>query len=198
MSCVPIILLAAGASSRMAGADKLLLDVGGEPLLRRAARRAAAVGPVLVALPPAPHPRHDVLNGVPVQRVPVPDAGEGMNASLRQAVGALPQGADAAMVLLADLPKLSEEDLRTVLQSVEKHPDMAIWRGATATGEPGHPVVFSRELFGELLALTGDSGAQAVVARHRDRVEIVPLPADHARFDLDTPAAWAAFRADQP
>lgn len=193
---IPIVVLAAGAASRMRGQDKLLLGVGGEPLLRRCLRRAlaAARGPVVVALPPAPHPRHAALAGLGAIPVEVPDAGEGINASLRAAIARLPAGATAAMILLADLPDLTADDLNVVMQAVADQPDFLIWRGTGADGAAGHPVVFSRVLFAELSALTGDGGAQQVVRRHAGRVAAVPLPGDHARFDLDTPEAWAEWR----
>ena len=68
---IPIILLAAGQSSRMRGRDKLLEMVDGQPLLRRQAAMALAVtdAPVLVALPAAPHPRYDAIEGLAVTPV---------------------------------------------------------------------------------------------------------------------------------
>lgn len=199
MTDVPILLLAAGQSSRMRGRDKLMEPVQGAPLLRVMAQRACAagLGPVIVALPPAPHPRYDALAGLPVTPVAVPDAAEGLSASLRRALAAVPEGARAAMVLLADLPDLSEDDIRTVAQATDQTPETLIWRGATSGGKPGHPVIFARPLFPELAALSGDSGAQAVIRHHADRVVLVPLPGRHALNDLDTPEDWAAWRAAQ-
>ncbi|TMV06537.1 nucleotidyltransferase family protein [Ruegeria sediminis] len=192
---IPIILLAAGQSRRMGGADKLLQEVDGRPLLRRSAEIARSVAPVIVALPPAPHPRHDALSGLDVLGVPIADAQEGMNASLRGAVRALPQDAQAVMILLADLPDLTAEDLTTVMRAVRDVPDNLIWRGATEDGKPGHPVVFHRDLFPDLAKLTGDGGAQTLVRRHAGRVHLVPLPGQHARTDLDTPDDWNRWRS---
>ncbi|MCE8545974.1 nucleotidyltransferase family protein [Ruegeria pomeroyi] len=195
MKPIPILLLAAGRSRRMGGADKLMQEIDGMPLLRRTALRALKVAPVIVAVPPAPHPRHDALAGLPVDIVAVPDADEGMNASLRRAVSALPDETPAAMVLLADLPDLTSDDLTLVLGAIDFSTKNLIWRGATASRHPGHPVVFHRALFPALLELTGDAGAQSVVQAHRDRLVLVPLPGAHARTDLDTPEAWADWRA---
>jgi CTP:molybdopterin cytidylyltransferase MocA len=197
MTTIPIILLAAGASSRMAGADKLMRHIDGEPLLRRTARRAHGTGPLYVALPPAPHPRHGALAGLDAHIIPVPDAAEGMNASLRRAVSALPPSAPAAMVLLADLPDITESNLGDVLQAVDLKSDTLIWRGATEAGKPGHPVIFARALFPELLALTGDAGAQSVARLHAERTVCVPLPGNNARQDLDTEKDWSDWLACQ-
>jgi CTP:molybdopterin cytidylyltransferase MocA len=197
---IPIVILAAGQSSRMRGADKLLYDVGGLPLIRKQAQQALSVtsAPVLLALPPAPHPRHDAIAGLNVTAVAVPDAAEGMNASLRRVIAALPANTHAAMVLLADLPELTSDDLATVLNAVKTAPDSLVWRGATQDGKPGHPIVFAAPLFNALRTLSGDTGGRTVVEAAQGRVTLVPLPGQRARRDLDTPEAWAEWRASQP
>lgn len=193
---LPIIILAAGQSRRMRGRDKLLEDVGGMPMLRRQAKnaRAATTGQVIVALPPAPHPRHNTLSELDVTPLPVPNAAEGMNASLRAAIMALAQDTPCAMVVLADLPDLTADDLIQVGQTVEIGGDTMIWRGATQDGAAGHPIVFRSDLFTELTALKGDSGGREVVAAHAAQTRLVPLEGARARADLDTPEQWAAWR----
>ncbi|MFY2826305.1 nucleotidyltransferase family protein [Ruegeria sp. MALMAid1280] len=195
MTDIPILLLAAGQSSRMGGKDKLLQVVDGVPLLRRAAMIALRAAPVIVALPPAPHARHDVLDGLDLQRIDVRDAYEGMNASLRGALAHVPAVAHAAMVLLADLPDITSEDLAAVLGSVQSHPDKLIWRGATADGKPGHPVAFDRRLFDHIHQLSGDEGAQSVVRANAGKVHLHILPGQNALLDLDTPQDWAEWHA---
>lgn len=191
-----IIILAAGASSRMGGRDKLLEDVDGIPLVRRQALRAVATGaPVLITLPAGPHPRYDAFEGLEVQTVPVPDAADGMSASLRAGLRALPAGTKAAMIVLADMPEITTEDMNTVLRAVDPAAPQRIWRAQTQDGKPGHPTAFHAALFAQLLALRGDHGAAEVIKAHAAQVQAVPLPANHARTDLDTPADWAAWRA---
>ncbi|MGV6805547.1 MAG: nucleotidyltransferase family protein [Ruegeria sp.] len=196
MTEIPIILLAAGKSTRMGSADKLLQQVGNIPLLRKSAETARAVGQVLIALPPSPHPRYKVLAGLDAKLLEIPDADEGMNASLRGALAHVPSSADAVMVLLADLPNLTTADLLSVIQSVDDHPEDLVWRGVSNDGKPGHPVIFDRKLFPELLRLTGDSGAQSVVRRHADHVHLHPLPGQNAVLDLDTPEDWENWQAN--
>ncbi|WP_170324673.1 nucleotidyltransferase family protein [Ruegeria arenilitoris] len=197
MTDIPILLLAAGQSSRMGGKDKLLQIVDGVPLLRRSTLIALRAAPVIVALPPAPHERHDVLDGLDLQRVSIPDAREGMNASLRGALAQVSGDAPAVMILLADLPEITTEDLTAMLSSVRSHPDKLIWRGATANGKPGHPVVFDRSLFEHLSGLSGDEGAQSVVRANAAKVHLHTLPGQNALLDLDTPEDWAAWRANR-
>lgn len=194
---MPIILLAAGQSGRMRGRDKLMEQVDGRPLVRRQADLARAVtsGPVIVALPPAPHPRYGALEGADVILLPVVDADAGMNHSLRTAFAALPADVPVAMLLLGDLPDLTEADLTTLAAAARPETGTLVWRGATEDGKPGHPIVFAAPLFAEFARLSGDGGGREVIAVAGGRVELVPLPGQHARADLDTPEDWAAWRA---
>jgi CTP:molybdopterin cytidylyltransferase MocA len=191
-----ILILAAGSASRMRGADKLLEDVDGEPLLAHSARVALATGcRVTVTLPPDRPGRLVAIQGLAVTPVIVPDAAQGMAASLIAGLRALPAAAPVLMVL-ADLPDLTTKDLQACLAVWAKDP-RAIPRGAAADGTPGHPVGFPPDLRAELLALTGDTGARAVLARHADRLHLVRLPGTHATTDLDTPEEWATWRASR-
>ncbi len=195
---IPIVILAAGGSTRMGGADKLMQSVDGMPLIRRQAALARSVtsGPVIAALPPPPHPRYDALTGLEVLMLPVMDAAEGMNASLRTAFGAVPRSAGSAMLMLCDLPDLTRDDLRALLKAMEH--DALIWRGATQDGKPGHPIIFDAALFDAFADLKGDSGGGHVIDQAKGRVHLVPLPGTHARRDLDTPEDWAKWRDDNP
>jgi CTP:molybdopterin cytidylyltransferase MocA len=184
-----LLLLAAGAARRMRGGDKLCETVDGVPVLRLLCLRGLAAGlSVRVTLPDAAHPRAALLDGLAVRRVVVPDHAEGMAASLRRAVAGL--DAPAALVLPGDMPEITTDDLRAVAQAPG-----AIVQACAADGTPGHPVRFAARFFPELAALAGDVGARAVLRAHRAEVVRLPLPARHAVTDLDTPEAWAAWRA---
>lgn len=189
-----ILILAAGSSSRMRGADKLLEPVEGEPLVRRVVRLALATGrPVTVALPPDRPLRAKALEGLGVAQVVVERASAGMAESLKAGLAALPDSAPV-LILLADLPEITTADLETCLALWSDHPGR-ILRGTTAEGVAGHPVGFPADLRAELMALEGDQGARDILARHRDRLHLVPLPGTHATTDLDTPEDWATWRA---
>ena len=197
---MPILLLAAGSSSRMRGRDKLMEPVDGAPLVRRQAKMAREVtdGAVIVALPGPDRPRWQALEGIDAVRTPVPDADAGMAASIQAGLARLPESADAFMLLLADLPDLTALHLETLMDAVYLESDMRIWRGATEDGAPGHPVVFKAELIPQLAALTGDVGGRALIAAAHGQVRSVPLPGRAALNDLDTPEAWTAWRRANP
>ncbi|SEK31534.1 CTP:molybdopterin cytidylyltransferase MocA [Roseovarius nanhaiticus] len=192
---VAILLPAAGASKRMRGADKLLEDVDGAPLLLRQTRRALATGAHVLVTTPAGRPaRSAALAGTGAHLVPVKDPSEGIAASLRAGIGALPEGSTALIILLPDLPDIETEDLHKMMQAHASAPSR-ILRATAPDGTPGHPTLFPARFFKELSSLTGDSGAADLIRN----VGFVPVPLDGSRAitDLDTPEAWAAWRARQ-
>ena len=197
MPTVHILVLAAGASSRMVGQDKLLMSIGKAPLLRAVVTVAAATGaPVFVTLPPVANARLAVIADLPVQVVPVPDASKGLSRSIAQGVGAVfagnPGPEDGLMILPGDMPGFVEAALSDLISRFRAEP-AAIFRGGTASGQPGHPVIFPRDLWLDLATLTGDEGGRSVLRQNQSRVRVIPLPGPMAILDLDTPADWAAW-----
>ncbi len=192
MGGIVILLLAAGGSTRMRGADKLLEEIDGEPLLRRHARAMAGLGlPVIVTLPPRPSGRRDALEDLDVQMVEVADAASGMAASIRAGVRAAVD-ASGLVLLPADMPDITSGDVQRVIGVFAAEDGGRIVRGTTPDGVPGHPVIFPARCFAALSALTGDIGARRVL-QGEDVVEVA-LPENHALTDLDTPEDWAAWR----
>lgn len=197
MNCT-LILPAAGQSSRMRGADKLLQEVAGQPCLRAMALRGLRAGlAVLVTLPASDRARAAALAEVPVRRLPVANADLGMSQSLRSAIAALPDTCDAALILPPDMPGILSDDLTTLVSAAEANPQAHILQAATEDGTPGHPVLFRRALFDDFAELTGDQGAREIIAAHATSRLLVPLEGNRARLDLDTPEDWAAWRAGQ-
>lgn len=193
---IPILILAAGQSSRMGGKDKLLLPVGGQPLLRRVAIRASEVSDdVYIALPKDAAPRLAVIDGLPITPLITPEASEGMSGTMRGAVAQLPE-CEAFMLLLSDLPDITADDMATVITARAEHPDHLIWRGATTAGKPGHPILFDASLRSAFSTLTGDHGGEAIVRPRKSQTYLVPFTDDRARRDLDTPTDWAAYQRE--
>lgn len=187
-----LVLLAAGAARRMAGADKLIEPVDGIPLLRRqaSAALAAGLGPVAVTLPLDRPLREAALEGLAVERLYVPDAAEGMAASLRRA--AIWAEGEPLMVIPADMPDLEAADFRALAADFDGATPL---RACGEDGTPGHPVVFPGAVMGEFAGLSGDEGARAVLRRHPPA--LLELAGRRALTDLDSPEDWAAWRAER-
>lgn len=188
------ILLAAGTSSRM-GRNKLLFELDGESLLRRAARRALAAGvsPLLVVLGHEAERTARELDGLPCRAVINPDYERGITSSLQSGVAALPAEAGATVVMLADMPFVSAEMVAALVDR---------YRACTAPlvisdfeGVNAPPMLYDRVLFPELLAMAEASGCgRKVVNRHRAEAEVLAWPAA-ALADIDVPDDYARATA---
>lgn len=199
MQPVAILIPAAGFGTRMRGADKLLQVVDGQSLIRRQAMRAlAAADHVVVTLQSADGPRAQALAGLPLRMVEVPDAADGMATSIRRGVASLPKDIVAVVIAPGDMPDLTEDDFLSIINGFRAMPQATLQQGTAADGTPGHPVLFPEDCFVALRQITGDHGARDILRANTHRLRHVALPERHALTDLDTPEAWAAWRADHP
>lgn len=185
---IPTLLLAAGASSRMGGSDKLLRKIRGHPLLTRISARACATGPVYVTLPGDEHPRCTAL---PKAAHIVPVRGQ-MADSIKAGISALPADTAGVIILPADMPDITAQDI-AIFRETARALDPQILRATNPTGVPGHPVYFSHRLFSEFAKLTGDAGAAPICRKYAAETTFVPLPDQRALLDLDTPEDWENF-----
>ncbi|MFP7672917.1 NTP transferase domain-containing protein [Marivita sp. S0852] len=199
MTKIAIVIPAAGASRRMAGRDKLLEPVDGSPLLFGIAQRAVQVSDaVFVTLPSGPSLRRDTIADLAATPVEVPDAQSGMSASLRRVLPYLPDELMGVMVLPADMPDIRKEHLEQMIRAFRATEGDTILQATSETGVPGHPVIFPAALATGFARLSGDTGARSILKANLHRVRRVALPKDVAITDLDTPDAWAAWRAQNP
>lgn len=180
------VLLAAGASTRL-GRPKQLLEVDGEPLLRRAARALLASAPLELVVVLG----HDaarigaVLEGLPLRTAFAVDHAEGMAAALRTGIAALDPRCAGALVALTDQPALDAMHLVALREAWRAAPEQAA--ASRYAGVAGVPALLPRAWFGDLLALRGDQGARTLLRARLDQVSLIEAPA--LAFDIDLPQA---------
>jgi molybdenum cofactor cytidylyltransferase len=188
MNSLGAILLAAGGSSRL-GRCKQLLDIDGEPLVRRQAQLLLEqdYACVVVITGAEQHAVRDALDGLPsIRLVHNSDWKRGMGLSLAFGIRSMPERVRGALLLLCDQWKISADDLSALSAAWLKKPGSvatAQWQGDKGKPVAGPPVVFPRELFPSLLKLQGDRGAHSIVKRFKGGVEHVEVP--NAAFDID-------------
>lgn len=188
MNSLGAILLAAGGSSRL-GRSKQLLEIDGEPLVRRQARLMMEqdYGHVVVITGAEQQAVRDALDGLPsVRLVHNSDWKRGMGLSLAYGIRSMPERARGALLLLCDQWKISAADLAALSAAWLRKPGSvatAQWQGDEGKQVTGPPVVFPRELFPFLLKLQGDRGAHSIVKRFKGGVERIEIP--NASFDID-------------
>jgi molybdenum cofactor cytidylyltransferase len=165
------------------GTQKLLLPLGGEPIVTRTVRQvsAARVDDVLVVVG---YDHERVLTALEGQRFRYainPDYATGMGSSFRTAVAAL-DDSSAAIFALADQPFVTATEYQRVIDAYREHtPGIVSVRYGEVTAPPH---LFDREFFPELAVL--EHGARPVLQRHRDRTVILQFPPE-LLLDIDTP-----------
>ena len=195
---VAAIVLAAGRSTRMGGANKLLADIGGKPMVRRVVEAALAsrARPILVVTGHQADGVQAALAGLDVTFVDNPDYAAGLSSSLKAGIGAVPGDCDGALVVLGDMPQLAGAHLDRLIAAFAAEPVATIVL-PTHAGRRGNPVLWPSDRFAEMLHLDGDAGAKRLLAVHADRVCELDLGTDAIFADIDTPAALAELRGTE-
>ncbi len=185
------IILAAGKSSRMPGSQKLLLDIDGVPMVRHVFEAASEGGCHHTVVVYGSEDVKKAINGR-AELVFNPKADTGMASSLQAGLKAMRPEVEGAMVLLGDQPLVGSRTVATLLRAWRREGSRPAVAAAVDAGEAGGwapPVILGRELWGDLLALTGDAGARQVLQGRPELLDIVPAPG--RPDDIDTPEDYA-------
>jgi molybdenum cofactor cytidylyltransferase len=181
------ILLAAGESRRMCFFPKPLLKIGNETYLTRLAAailptvdrlivvigaHAAAVRPVVPA-----DPRITIVEN--------PNFARGQLSSLKCGLAALGPDTRAVLVHLTDHPKVAAAPFRAIVEALGG--GVCAIMIARHAGRRGHPVIFARTVFAELLLAPDELGAKVVVHADPTRVGYCDIDDPGVLLDLDTP-----------
>jgi molybdenum cofactor cytidylyltransferase len=183
---IAAVVLAAGLSRRM-GQAKLLMPVGGRAIVRYVVESVLAGGVDLVWVVTGPdvEPIEAALAGLEVQIAVNPAPEEGQASSLRAGIAALPASVDAVLIALGDQPSLAPPIIPALLAARRTSPKLIV--APRYRDGQGNPVLFKREIFPELLRLTGDQGARPIIQKEPARVEWVeldlPMPPDVDTLD---------------
>lgn len=186
------ILLAAGTSSRM-GSNKMLFDLEGESVLRRAARRALAGGlsPLIVVLGHEFDKASKEVEDLPCQWAFNPMYRDGINSSVKAGILAVHRDARAAMVMLADMPFVTSEMIAAMIERYRASEAPLVISDYAGVNAP--PMLYDRSLFPEILVMEGEGCGRQVVRRHRDEAEVLTWP-ESALADLDVPEDYERLR----
>jgi len=184
-AAVAAVILAAGAAERF-GQPKVLLDWRGKPLIAHIADivLASPARPVIAVAGAHADQVRCALGKRPVQLVINPNWRSGLSTSVRAGLAALPGDASAVLFVLGDQPNVTPELLAELVARFRATGAPIIV--PHAGNRPGNPVLFAREMFGELAQITGDQGGRSLIARYADRVEIVQIDDPSVLADIDT------------
>ena len=192
---IAALVLAAGRSTRMGAANKLLAQVDGQPMIKRVVKtlRRSQAGPIVVV---TGHQRAKVEAALADQDVILvhnPEFAHGLSTSLHRGLGALPAALDGAVICLGDMPCIGASVIDKLIAAFDPLEGRAICL-PTWQGKRGNPVLFARRFFAEMQAISGDMGAKALIGDYPELVAEVPVPDDGVLIDVDTPEALASLK----
>ncbi len=186
------LVLAAGAGSRFGG-RKLLAPWGGGVLLHGALRAALSAPVASVVLVTGADSREiseaaqdfaaTWANAPDVHLVHAHDHCDGLSASLRAGLAALPPSASGAFVFLGDMPRIPSAVPAALADAMALPYILAA--APLYMGKRGHPVLVSASLFPHLRTLRGDQGGRGVLNRLGPALALVPTVDPGVLLDVD-------------
>lgn len=187
------IVLAAGGSRRL-GRAKQLVRIGGEPMIRTAARGALSVCPgrVTVVTGASHADVESALAGLAVSLARNAGWRRGLATSLAKGLATLPADAAGALVVSCDQPRVRAGDLDRLVTAWSCHPERPA--AAAYAGTTGIPAVLTPELCFRARRLRGDVGAAALL-RAAPCLQRIPMPG--AAQDLDDERDFSRLSSDR-
>jgi molybdenum cofactor cytidylyltransferase len=192
---IAALVLGAGRSRRMAPHNKLLVtDKTGKPMIARVVDNVLSSNarPILVVTGHQAEQVEHALGGRPVRYVHAPDYAEGLSASLKAGIAAVPPECSAAVVCLGDMPLVTGRMIDRLLSMYDPEEGRLIVL-PTFRGKQGNPMLWDKRFFAEILQISGDSGARFLVGKHTESVCEVEMADDAVLRDFDTTESLATL-----
>jgi molybdenum cofactor cytidylyltransferase len=185
---VAAVVLAAGRSSRMAPHNKLLVtDRAGKPMIARTVDNvlSSAARPIVVVTGHMADSIEAALAGKPVRFVHAAAYADGLSASLKAGIAAMPPESAAAIVCLGDMPLVTGRMIDRLIAAYDPDEGRSIVL-PTFRGKQGNPILWDRRYFAEILSLSGDVGARFLLTKYMEQVAEVEIGEDAVLRDFDT------------
>jgi molybdenum cofactor cytidylyltransferase len=183
------VLLAAGLSRRSGPRNKLLVEIEGVPMVRRAAMTMLEGG-IRELVVVTGHDGERIaaaLDGLDVRIVENPDFAEGQAGSVAAGIAALPDTVSGALIALGDMPFIAPD---LVAEMISDHSGLGDHEVRISfpvfAGQRGNPVLWGRSFFPALVGLAGDIGGRGILAENPAAVNSISWRDDSIHRDIDT------------
>ena len=187
------VVLAAGRSTRM-GANKLLADLNGRPVLATTIKQiqASGVDEIVVVTGHDAAAVATALSNTKVMIIHNPQYTGGLSTSVCCGIAAV-KNFDAAFICLGDMPLIRSADMQRMMQAFNVEEGRRLI-APTYRGQLGNPVLWGQEYFKALMTLEGDRGARSLLEASRQQITEIAVEHDGILLDADTPEALEEIR----
>ncbi len=188
MTDIAAVVLAAGSSLRFGDSNKLLAKLDGKPVLTHVLDCVVSLSlsTKIVVVKPADQEVTSLIDTRVFHIVENGNARDGMGSSISTGIRASGD-VDGAIVVLGDMPSIKQSTYLELLAAFQEHPDKSIF-APLYEQRRGHPVLFRRRHFPDLMALTNDTGAKRILAENESVFLAVPTRDAGVLSDIDVPA----------
>jgi molybdenum cofactor cytidylyltransferase len=183
-----LIVLAAGKSNRMQGKNKLLEKIDEKPMIRRVVENALSsmVDEVIVVVGWEAAKVMTVLADLPCRYVENKDYEIGQSSSVRAGMREVSIGAEAVLILPGDVARIDAHSINKVVETYHRTQSPIVV--ASYQGKSGHPILFSKELFGEIQGVDEATfGLKSVTTKHDGDIRQAETGSENVLRDVDTP-----------
>lgn len=194
---ISAVIAAAGFSSRM-GAFKPLLPFGGRTVVERviAAFSQGGVSSVIVVGGHRFTELQRVVIAAGARCTCNSDFRKGMFSSFKHGFRTLPQGIDAVFAHPVDMPLITPNLVRRMMEAFQQHPRAIIQ--PVFNGQTGRPVLIPGELIPAILGAREDGGMRKVLSVYQDRFRYVASDHPGVLWDMDVLEAYHRLKAYLP
>ncbi|MFT6806798.1 MAG: molybdenum cofactor cytidylyltransferase [Saprospiraceae bacterium] len=186
------ILLSAGSSKRMGDSNKLLLSVGGTPMVSHIASvlLSSDIDQIIGVLGHQRNLTQALLKKLTIKTVYNPHHQLGMVGSIKAGISILPKGTARIMIALGDMPLMKAAHINSILKFSDKQAIGSIIRPITNSHEFGHPVIFAARYIDEIMNCIDAHSLKSVIKANKSA--FTPFRTeDRAYFtDIDTPSEY--------
>ncbi len=189
---ISAVVLAAGLSTRMGGSAKMLLEVGGMPMIRRTVQNVLAFRPAETIVVTG-HRAEDVahaLADLPASCIFNRDFAQGQPTSVAAGVRALTQACDAVMIMLGDQPLVTMDHINQLaaLYARLDHESILV---PFYEGKRGNPILFASRHIPVVIGGGLNIGCRKLIETHANDVYRTEVESDVYALDCDTPGDYA-------
>lgn len=191
---ISAIVLAGGLSRRMGEKNKLHLQIGGVPILRRSVETllTSNLGEIVVVLGHEYELTKKMIDDLPVRSVYNDDYADGQMTSVHCGLSALTQDCSGVMVALGDQPALTVNDINFLVDAYNARGKAQVVM-PTYKGNRGNPIIISEQSRQDISAGKRKLGCRRFIRDNPELVQMVEMNSPSVIIDLDTPQEYQSY-----